>query len=98
RQPAAGYALLKRRGAEIMIRLRSDARVEAGAISAAAGADSPLELRFLTPAQPFAFCVTRVEHARGEPGSVEAALRLGTDAWTTAILDLSESASAPAAP
>jgi len=97
-QPATGYALLKRRGAEIMIRLRRDAKVEGGAISAPAGADSPLELRFLTPAQPFAFCVRRIERASGEPGWVDAALRLGSEAWTAAIVDVPESEWAPAAP
>jgi hypothetical protein len=98
KQPATGYALLKRRGAEIMIRLRRDAKVEGGAISAATGADSPLELRFLTPAQPFAFCVRRVERARGEPGWVAAALRLGSEAWTAAIVDVPEGEWVPAEP
>ena len=98
KDPPTGLALLKRRGAEIMIRLRRDATVKGGLVSAAPGADGPLELRFLTPAQPFAFCVRRIERAEGESGWVEAALRLGPDARDAAVVDVSDGGSVPATP
>lgn len=88
-QPQTGFAVLRRRGGEIVIRLRAGTRVADGLVEAPQSSDGPLELRFVTPAKPFAFCAEKVRRVTGVAGWKEAALRLGTEAWDTVVVDAS---------
>jgi hypothetical protein len=98
RSPEASFAVLRRRGAVVAIRLRSDVSMSGGRLVIPPGIDSVVELRYVDRPQPFAFCATRAERFRGREGWIAAVLALQAEARDVVLLEDDEDQRVPPAP
>ena len=87
RSPPASLGVLRRRGAVVVIRLRSDVSLAGGRLVIPPGIDSVVELRFVDRPQPFAFCATRTERFRGREGWMAAVQALQAETRDVVLLD-----------
>jgi hypothetical protein len=96
RSPQTSFALLRRRGAVVTIRLRTDVSVSGGRLVIPPGIDSVVELRYVDRPQPFAFCAARTERFRGREGWIAAVLGLQAEARDVVLLEAAEDPRVPA--